>query len=99
MPFEKAAKAGDRNVCFIANEELHPYIKMSDCSQVSDGASALLLVSEAGLKKELQKTEADAAEVIGRGHAVDSLFEDGDLTQLNTALASQKSICISRLVQ
>ena len=91
MPFEKAAKAGERNVCFIANEELHPYIKMSDCSQVSDGASALLLVSEAGLKK-LQKTEADAAEVIGRGHAVDSLFEDGDLTQLNTAtLASQKA--------
>lgn len=91
MSFEKAAKAGERNVCFIANEDLNPYIKMSDCSQVSDGASALLLVSEAGLRK-LQKTEADAAEVIGRGHAVDSLFEDGDLTQLNTAtLASQKA--------
>lgn len=91
MPFEKAAKAGERNVCFIGNEELHPFIKMSDCSQVSDGASALLLVSEVGLKK-LQKTESDAAEVIGRGHAVDSLFEDGDLTQLNTAaLASKKA--------
>ena len=91
MPFDVAAKAGPKNVCFIANEELHPYIKMSDCSQVSDGASALLLVSEAGLKK-LNKVEADAAEIIGRGHAVDSLFTDGDLTQLTTtALACQKA--------
>lgn len=91
MPFDVAAKPGPKNVCFIANEELHPYIKMSDCSQVSDGASALLLVSEAGLKK-LNKVEADAAEIIGRGHAVDSLFTDGDLTQLTTtALACQKA--------
>jgi acetyl-CoA acyltransferase len=91
MSFEKAAKAGDRNVCFIGNEELHPYIKMSDCSQVSDGASALLLVSENGLKK-LQKTESDAAEVIGRGHAVGSLFVDGDFTQLsNSKLAAEKA--------
>ena len=91
MSFENAAKAGDRNPCFIANEELHPYIKMSDCSQVSDGASALLLVSKAGLAK-LQLKESDAAEVIGSGHAVDSLFVDGDLTQLTTStLAAQKA--------
>ena len=91
MPFDVAAKAGPKNVCFISNEELNPYIKMSDCSQVSDGASALLLVSETGLKK-LNKVEADAAEIIGRGHAVDSLFTDGDLTHLSTtALACQKA--------
>ena len=91
MTLEKAGKMGDRNPCFLSNEELHPYIKMSDCSQVSDGASALLLVSEAGLAK-LNKTESDAAEIIGRGHAVDSLYEDGDLTALTTtALATKKA--------
>ncbi|MEC7984767.1 MAG: hypothetical protein VX278_06365 [Myxococcota bacterium] len=84
MTLETAGKAGDRNPCFLANEEFSPYMKMSDCSQVSDGASALLLVSEKGLAL-LNKTQADSVEVIGRGHAVDSLFEDGDFTQLNTS--------------
>jgi len=91
MNLEKAGKMGDRNPCFLGNEDLNPYIKMSDCSQVSDGASAILLVSEVGLAK-LNKTEADGAEIIGRGHAVDSLYEDGDLTQLHTtALAAQQA--------
>jgi acetyl-CoA acetyltransferase len=91
MSLEVAGKAGDRNPCFLASEDLNPFIKMSDCSQVSDGASALLLVSEKGLAK-LSRTQADAVEVIGRGHAVASLFDDGDLTQLTTtALAAQKA--------
>ena len=64
---------------------------MSECSQVSDGASAMLLVAEAGLRR-LNKTADDAVEIIGRGHAVDSLFEDGDLRQLSTAaLAAQRA--------
>ncbi len=83
MPLELAAKVGERNPCFLANEALSPYIKMSDCSQVSDGASALLLVSEAGLVA-LSRVEADVAEIAGTGHAVSSLYEDGDLSQLGT---------------
>jgi acetyl-CoA acyltransferase len=69
---------------FLTNEKYKPYVKVSDCSQVSDGASAMLLVSEAGLAK-LGKTEAEVAEIVGRGHSVASLYEDGDLTQLNTS--------------
>lgn len=83
MSLEVAASANDRNPCFLANEELNPYIKMSDCSQVSDGAAALVLVSEAGLAK-LGLTEADAVEVAGVGHSVSSLYTDGDLSQLAT---------------
>ena len=76
---------------FLANEDLNPYIRLSDCSQVSDGASAILLVSEKGLSK-LGKSESDVVEVVGRGHAVASLFEDGDFTQLDTtALAAEKA--------
>lgn len=83
MPFERAAVAGDRNPNFLGNEELKPYLKVSDCSQVSDGASALILVSEDGLKA-LGLTEADAVEIVGTGHSVASLFSDGDPTELST---------------
>jgi acetyl-CoA acyltransferase len=83
MTLETARAAGDRNPCFLGNEALNPFIKMSDCSQVSDGASALILVSEAGLAK-LGKSMADVVEVAGTGHAVSSLYEDGDLTELGT---------------
>jgi acetyl-CoA acetyltransferase len=83
MSLEVAGSCNDRNPCFLGNEALHPYIKMSDCSQVSDGAAALILVSEAGLKK-LGLSEADCVEVAGTGHSVSSLYVDGDLTQLST---------------
>ena len=37
MSIEVAGSANERNPCFLANEALHPYIKMSDCSQVVTG--------------------------------------------------------------
>ena len=83
MSFEHAASAHDRNPNFLGNQDLAPYLKVSDCSQVSDGATALFVVSEDGLKK-LGLTEADAVEIVGTGHAVASLFEDGDPTELST---------------
>ncbi len=69
---------------FLSNEDYKPFVKVSDCSQVSDGASAMLLVSEAGLAK-LGKSESEVAEIVGRGHSVASLYEDGDLTKLTTS--------------
>ena len=83
VSLEWAASAHEKNPNFLANEDLNPYMRLSDCSQVSDGASAMVLVSEAGLKK-LGLTEADAVEIVGTGHAVASLFEDGDMTRLTT---------------
>jgi acetyl-CoA acyltransferase len=83
MPLELAREASDRNPCFLGNEALSPYIKISDCSQVSDGASALLLVSEEGLSR-LGRAQADVVEIAGTGHSVASLYEDGDPTELAT---------------
>ncbi len=83
MPLELARQASDKNPAFLGNEELKPYLKVSDCSQVSDGASCLLLVSEKGLAK-LGRKEADAVEIVARGHAVASLYSDGDPTALTT---------------
>jgi acetyl-CoA acyltransferase len=81
VSFEHAATPGDRNPQFLGNEALRPYLKVTDCSQVSDGASVMLLASEAGVAK-LGRSLADTAEIMGRGHAVDSLYVDGDFTEL-----------------
>ena len=81
--FEHAKSAHDRNPNFLGNEEFRPYLKVTDCSQVSDGASVLLLASEAGIAK-LGRTLSDTVEIAGRGHAVDSLYTDGDMTELTT---------------
>ncbi len=83
MSIEKARAASDRNPAFLGNPDLQPWLKVSDCSQVSDGASVLILASEAGLEK-LGKIEADVVEVAGRGHAVASLYTDGDPTKMST---------------
>ena len=87
-----AAHASDRNPNFLGNEELAPYLKVSDCSQVSDGASALILVSEAGLAK-IGRAPADSVEIIGSGHAVSSLYLDADPTRFETVgVAAAKAL-------
>ena len=83
MDLDTASQASDRNPAFLTNEELAPYIKVSDCSQVSDGGSALVVVSEAGLQK-LGKTPADAIELVGLAHATGNLWEDTDPNHLLT---------------
>jgi acetyl-CoA acyltransferase len=83
MSLEVASSAGDANPCFLGNAELAPWLKMSDCSQVSDGGAALIVVSEDGLRK-LGKTEADAIEVLGVGHATGNLYVDADPLQMAT---------------
>lgn len=61
MDLQTASTPSDRNPNFLANEELKPYLRTSDCSQVSDGASAIVVVSEEGLKR-LGKSTRDAIE-------------------------------------
>lgn len=86
MTHEKAA--GDvGNPKFLTNPEVKDFLKVSDCSQVSDGGAALILVSEAGLAK-LGKTEADAIEVLSLAHATGNLFVDGDLLTMDTTAAA-----------
>lgn len=77
LDLETAREAGPKNPNFLANEELAPYMKMSDCSQVSDGGAALVLVSEDGLRA-LGKTPADATELISLSQVTGNLYDDGD---------------------
>lgn len=56
---EKAQGDGDANPHFLHNPALKEALKVSDCSQVTDGAAALILVSEPGLRKlGLDKSKA-----------------------------------------
>ncbi len=86
-----AGSSGEKNPAFLTNAEYAPFMRMSDCSQVSDGAAAIIVVSEDGLKK-LGKTEADAIEVTALQVATGNLYQDADLLSLETTRhAAQKA--------
>jgi acetyl-CoA C-acetyltransferase len=60
------------------------HLNYFDCSKVSDGASAIAILSEEGLKK-CGISKNDAIEVVGWGHATDDITQPpADLTRLTT---------------
>jgi len=60
------------------------HLNYFDCSKVSDGASAIAIFSEEGLKRS-GIANKDAVEVAGVGHAVEDITKDPeDLTILST---------------
>lgn len=87
MTLENAATASDRNPLFLENNEYREFMKVSDCSQVSDGASAIVMVSEAGLAK-LGKRASDAVELVAYGHATAPLDGLSDPLVMRTAEAA-----------
>lgn len=89
MTVEQAAEASDKNPCFLENAELKPFLKVSDCSQVSDGGSALVLVSEAGLRKA-GKAPKDVVELLAYGHATGPIEGPADLTEMETTRAAAR---------
>ncbi|MEQ1564892.1 MAG: beta-ketoacyl synthase N-terminal-like domain-containing protein [Myxococcota bacterium] len=92
MDLDTASHASEKNPNFLSNAELSPYIRMSDCSQVSDGGSGMVVVSERGLAK-LGKTPADAIELVSIAHTTGNLWKDGDATRLDTtAVAAQRAL-------
>ncbi|MFH1279221.1 MAG: 3-ketoacyl-CoA thiolase [Candidatus Eisenbacteria bacterium] len=63
------------------------HINVFDCSKVTDGASALILATEEGLKK-LGVPMDKAAEMVGFAHCEGNLAKDpADLTRLDTTAA------------
>jgi acetyl-CoA acyltransferase len=91
MDLATASTTSDRNPTFLSNAELSPYMRMSDCSQVSDGAAGLVVVSEAGLRA-LGKTEADAIELEALQVVTGNLWVDGDPLHLEaTEVAARRA--------
>ena len=87
MSFDTARTASDANPAFLGNADLAPYLKVSDCSQVSDGGAAMIVVSEAGLAK-LGKRPEDAVEILSIEVATGNLYEDGDLFSMPVTAAA-----------
>jgi acetyl-CoA acyltransferase len=83
VSLEQALTASNSNPNFLNNPDYREHLKISDCSQVSDGASALVLVSEAALAR-LGKAAADAVEVLSCVAASAPLGGARDLTRLET---------------
>ena len=84
MTLERASTTSDLNPLFIENRAYRDYLRLSDCSQVSDGASAVVLVSERGLDR-LGKSQADGVEIVAYGHTTAPLDEKTDPLVLSTA--------------
>jgi len=89
LTLEQAETAGDHNPRFLKNPELAPHLKVSDCSQVSDGAAALILASEEGLKK-LNRAKGDCVVVRSYGFATNPLGQVKDFLRLDTAAAASQ---------
>ncbi|MCZ6472628.1 MAG: hypothetical protein O6934_04240 [SAR324 cluster bacterium] len=84
MTLEQAESASDSNPNFLGNPELKEHLRMSDCSQVSDGAAALLLASAEGLRK-LDRAMKDCVQVRSYGICTNPLGQVEDLLRLDTA--------------
>jgi acetyl-CoA acyltransferase len=87
MTLENASVTSDSNPAFLQNAEYKEFMKVSDCSQVSDGASAVLLVSEEGLQKHGIRPQ-DAVEIVAYGHATAPLSEPANPVELSTTKAA-----------
>jgi acetyl-CoA acetyltransferase len=89
MSVDQAREASDKNPLFLENPELKPFLKVSDCSQVSDGGSAVVLVSEAGLRKAGKKP-SDAVEVVAYGHATGPIEGPSDILDMDVTRTAAK---------
>lgn len=86
-----ASSASDKNPNFLRNEDYRDFLKVTDCSQVSDGGAAMILVSEEGLAK-LGKTPDDAIELLSYSQANSPLGQVDDYTRLgNTKRAVEEA--------
>lgn len=89
MTLEQARTASDRNPFFLENPQYREWIKVSDCSQVSDGASAAVLMSERGMEQHGVK-RAQATQILACGHATAPLNGERDFTALTTTAAAAR---------
>jgi len=87
MTLEQAATASDANPHFLQNPALKPHLKVSDCSQVSDGAAAVILASEAGVRK-LGRALSQCVKVRSYGFCTNPLGQVKDLLRLDTTAAA-----------
>lgn len=79
---QKDAEKGGQ---FLTNQEYKPFLRVTDCSQVSDGGAAAIFMSEEGIAK-YGINLADCVEVIGSDQGAGDIWADPETqTELTTA--------------
>ncbi len=87
MTLEQAATTGESNPKILQNPDLHDHLKVSDCSQVSDGAAAVLVTSEEGLSR-VGRSLQDAVRLRSYGFCTNPLGQVKELLRLDTSAAA-----------
>lgn len=81
VTWEEATTPGKKNQQFLSNPELTEYLRVLECSPVSDGGAALILATEEGLKK-LGKTTEGLVEIVSFGQRTGALGRTPEQTKL-----------------
>jgi acetyl-CoA acyltransferase len=74
---EYAGVASEKNPCFLGNEDYKSFLRLTDCSQVSDGGAAAIFCSEDGLRAA-GLSPADAVEVVDADYGCGDLWSTPD---------------------
>ena len=91
MTLEQASAASDSNPTFLANPEYRDYLRVSDCSQVSNGGAGLVLCSAEGLER-IGRPMAACTEIVACEVATAPLTADPNPLALdNTATAARRA--------
>lgn len=84
IPLAQAVETSESNPIFLRNEDYREHLRLSDCSQVSDGGAAAVLVSEDGLRA-LGLSPDDAVEILSYAQSNAALGRVNDFTRLDNS--------------
>lgn len=87
---EEAAAPGPRNRAFLEDPELRDHCRLLESTTFTDGASALVLVSERGLAK-LGRSADGLAELVSWGHSTAPLAGGVTLSQMTTSAKAART--------
>jgi acetyl-CoA acyltransferase len=82
VTLEEVLAPSDANRAFLEDADLAPHARTLECTDFTDGASALILASEAGLRR-LGASAAACTEIVGIGVSVRDLAGEADPTALH----------------
>lgn len=91
ISLEDAVTDGRHNRVFLEDEALRPWIRLLDCTALTDGASAVLLATEAGLER-LGISQDECTEILGYGHCTRALGRGSDFESMpNMRAAAERA--------
>ncbi len=82
-----ASGVNPKNPAFLRNEDYRDHLLISDCSQVSDGATGIIIATEEGLAK-MGIDKSACTEIVAYGHSTSALGQVKDFTRLDNAEAA-----------